>query len=111
MKRQVLFFASLFLTSCQACVEDDKLIKLECIPGDELVCDEYGQDFPSADVDDIAQRAGQCSYGLVRLMVGPNVLEPRGHQRRSVMELIMTVMQLLTSHIPRNISCVGFKRM
>ena len=63
MKHQVLFFASLFLASCQACVEDDKLIKLECVPGDELVCDEHGQDFPSADVNDIAQRAGQCSYG------------------------------------------------
>ena len=64
MKRLVLFFAPLVLASCQACVEDDKLIKLECIPGEKLVCDEHGQDFPSADPVDIAQRSGQCSYGL-----------------------------------------------
>ena len=44
--------------------EEDRLIKLECVPGSKIVCDEHGQDFPAADPVDIAQRAGQCSYGI-----------------------------------------------
>ena len=64
MKQIVLLFIPLILTACQACVEDDKLVKLECIPGEKLVCDEYGQEFPNADPVDVVQRAGQCSYGL-----------------------------------------------
>ena len=64
MKRFVLFLVPLFLTSCSACVETDQLVKLECIPGEKLVCDELGQDFPAANPDEITQRAGQCSYGI-----------------------------------------------
>jgi len=44
--------------------EEDRLVKLECVPGEKLVCDEHGQDFPAADPVDIAKRAGQCSYGI-----------------------------------------------
>ena len=54
----------LILTSCSACIDDEKLIRLECVPGEKLVCDELGQDFPAADPIDVAKRAGQCSYGL-----------------------------------------------
>jgi hypothetical protein len=64
MKQWFILFAPLFLTSCSACVETDQLVKLECIPGQKLVCDELGQDFPAANPDEIAQRAGQCSYGI-----------------------------------------------
>ena len=63
MKRLVLLLP-LILTSCSACIDDEKLIRLECVPGEKLVCDELGQDFPAADPIDVAKRAGQCSYGL-----------------------------------------------
>ena len=63
MKRLVLLLP-LTLTSCSACIDDEKLIRLECVPGEKLVCDELGQDFPAADPIDVAKRAGQCSYGL-----------------------------------------------
>jgi hypothetical protein len=63
MKRLVLLLP-LILTSCSACIDDEKLIRLECVPGEKLVCDELGQDFPAADPNDVAKRAGQCSYGL-----------------------------------------------
>ncbi len=64
MKHLVLFLVPFFITSCSACVETDQLVKLECIPGEKLVCDELGQDFPAVNPDEITQRAGQCSYGL-----------------------------------------------
>ena len=70
MERIVSLLFLISLSSCQACVETDQLVKLECIPGEKLVCDEHGENFPSADSVDIAQRAGQCSYGLRKFAMG-----------------------------------------
>jgi hypothetical protein len=63
MKRFVLFFVPLLMI-CQACIDQEELVRLECTPGDKIVCDEYGIDFPSADPIDIPKRSGQCSYGV-----------------------------------------------
>ena len=43
--------------------EEDRLVKLDCVPGDKLVCNEFGQNFPSVDPAEIPERSGQCSYG------------------------------------------------
>ena len=56
----LLCVASLF----SGCSSDEDLVRLECVPGEQIVCDELDQDFPNADPVDIPQRAGQCSYGL-----------------------------------------------
>tara|TARA_R100000995_G_scaffold84810_1_gene64964 strand:+ start:691 stop:1971 length:1281 start_codon:yes stop_codon:yes gene_type:complete len=62
--RFIVFVSYILLVWLVLGCEEDRLVKLECIPGEKLVCDENGQDFPAADPIDIAQRAGQCSYGL-----------------------------------------------
>ncbi|MAJ03100.1 MAG: hypothetical protein CMP37_04225 [Rickettsiales bacterium] len=64
MKRFVLLFFPLILIACSACTDEDKLVRLECVPGEKMVCDQEGKDYPNAIVDPMPTRAGQCSYGL-----------------------------------------------
>ena len=64
MKRLVLFFVPLVLMSCQACLEDDQLVPLECRPGQKQVCDHHGAILSSLDPNDIPQKSGVCKYGL-----------------------------------------------
>ena len=59
-KIALLCVVSLF----SGCSSDEDLVRLECVPGEQIVCNELDQDFPNADPVDIPQRAGQCSYGL-----------------------------------------------
>ena len=62
--RPLIFILYAILVWAVLGCEEDRLVKLECVPGEKIVCDEHGQDFPNADPIDIAQRSGQCSYGL-----------------------------------------------
>ena len=64
MKRIVLFLLPIILTACSACVDEDELIRLECIPGQKMVCDLEGENYPNATPDPMPTLAGQCSYGL-----------------------------------------------
>ena len=59
----VLTYTLLMLSSCSACVDQDELVRLECIPGQKIVCSLEGEDYPNATVDPIPTLAGQCSYG------------------------------------------------
>ena len=63
MKRWVFFFVPLILTACQACIEDDQLVPLECSPGTIEVCDHNGQILTSLDPKDPPNKAGICKYG------------------------------------------------
>ena len=64
MKRWVLFFVPLFLASCQACLDDDRLVPLECRPGEKQLCDHNGQILDSLNPSDPPDKAGVCSYGM-----------------------------------------------
>ena len=64
MKRLVLFFVPLILTSCQACLEDDQLVPLECRPGERQLCDHNGAILTSLDPDDPPEKSGICKYGM-----------------------------------------------
>jgi hypothetical protein len=64
MKRIVLFLLPIILTACSACIDEDELIRLECIPGQKMVCDLEGENYPNATPDPMPTLAGQCSYGL-----------------------------------------------
>ncbi len=64
MKRFIMLLLSIILTACSACIDDDELVKLECIPGEKIVCDLDGENYPNAMTDPIPNLAGQCSYGL-----------------------------------------------
>jgi len=60
MKKRVV---GLFLVALLFGCEEDRLVKIECVLGAKVVCNEFGQDFPAVDPDDIPERTGQCSYG------------------------------------------------
>ena len=60
MKKRVV---GLFLVALLFGCEEDRLVKLECVLGDKLVCNEFGQNFPAVDPAEIPERTGQCSYG------------------------------------------------
>ena len=64
MKRLGLFFVPLLLTSCQACLDDDRLVPLECRPGEKQLCDHNGQILDSLNPSDPPDKAGVCSYGM-----------------------------------------------
>ena len=64
MKRCVLFFAPLVLTACQACLDDDQLVALECAPGTVEVCDYNGNIITSLDPKDPPEIPGVCRYGF-----------------------------------------------
>jgi len=64
MRRLVLFFVPLFVSACSSCVDQDNLVRLECKPGEKMVCNHEGEEFPNAIVDPIPVQPGQCSYGL-----------------------------------------------
>ena len=59
-----LLLPLLCLIGCVACLDDEELVKLECVPGHQLLCDHEGDEFPSARTDSKPIRPGQCSYGL-----------------------------------------------
>ena len=63
MKFWVSFFTLLCLTSCQACVEQDQLVKLECTPGERQVCDHHGNILASLNPDNPPSLPGICTYG------------------------------------------------
>ena len=58
-----LLFISL-LVSCQACLEDDQLVPLECRPGERQICDHDGAILTSLNPDDPPKKAGICQYGM-----------------------------------------------
>lgn len=65
MKRYVfLLLPLLCLIGCAACLDDEELVKLECVPGHQQLCDEEGDDYPDARIYPKPVRSGQCSYGL-----------------------------------------------
>ena len=63
MERIVSLLFLIFLSSCQACVESDQLVKLECIPGARQVCDHHGNVHESLNPDNPPSLPGQCAYG------------------------------------------------
>ena len=63
MKRWILYFVPLVLASCQACVEQDELVRLECIPGERQVCDHHGNILTSLNPDSPPSLPGVCTYG------------------------------------------------
>ena len=64
MKRLVLLFFSFILTACSACMDDEELVRLECLPGAKQVCTFEGKAIPSLDPDNPPNLSGQCSYGI-----------------------------------------------
>jgi len=64
MTRLVLLFLPLIMTACSACVDQEELVRLECLPGDRQVCTSTGDPIPSLDPDDPPSLPGQCSYGI-----------------------------------------------
>ena len=63
MKHICLILVCFIFSSCTACIDDDKLIRLECIPGDQQVCDHHGNVFENHNPNDPPSLPGQCSYG------------------------------------------------
>jgi len=55
---------------CTACVEDDELVKLECVPGARQVCDHHGNVHESLNPDNPPSLPGQCAYGYKTCTVG-----------------------------------------
>ena len=64
MRRWGLFFVPLVLTACQACLDDDQLVALECAPGTVEVCDYNGNIITSLDPKDPPEIPGVCRYGF-----------------------------------------------
>ena len=60
MERIVSLLFLIFLSSCQACLEDDQLVPLECRPGERQLCDHEGAILSSLDPDDPPKKAGRC---------------------------------------------------
>ena len=63
MERVVNLLFIIFITSCQACLEDDQLVPLECRPGEMQVCDHHGNILSSLNPENIPSLPGQCTYG------------------------------------------------
>ena len=64
MKRIVMCLFLMVLTACSACIEDDELVRLECIPGEKVVCGLEGKNYPNATTNPMPNLVGQCSYGI-----------------------------------------------
>jgi len=60
----VLFYLLLMMTSCQACLDDDRLVPLECRPGERQLCDHDGAILTSLNPDDPPKKSGVCKYGM-----------------------------------------------
>ena len=60
----VLFYLLLMMTSCQACLDDDRLVPLECRPGETQLCDHDGAILTSLNPDDPPKKSGVCKYGM-----------------------------------------------
>ena len=60
----VLFYLLLMMTSCQACLDDDRLVPLECRPGERQLCDHDGAILTSLNPDDPPKKSGVCKYGV-----------------------------------------------
>jgi len=61
MKR---IFIVILLVCLGSCLDDNELVRLECVPGDQQVCDNDGEIYPNADTHAPPTRPGQCSYGV-----------------------------------------------
>ena len=57
MKKRVV---GLFLVALLFGCEEDRLVKLECVLGDKLVCNEFGQNFPLK----VSQKFGDTVFSL-----------------------------------------------
>lgn len=64
MRGAFLVLSIIFLASCQACIDDEELVRLECTPGHKMICDHEGKNFPNATTETIPPKPGQCSYGV-----------------------------------------------
>ena len=64
MKQFVLLFLCSVATVISSCVDHEELGRLECTPGEKILCNHEGENFPNAGIDPAPDRAGQCSYGL-----------------------------------------------
>ncbi len=64
MRSVSLVLSIVFLASCQACIDDEELVRLECTPGHQMVCNHEGENLPNAVTEPIPKQPGQCSYGL-----------------------------------------------
>ena len=64
MERIVSLLFFILLSSCQACLDDDQLVPLECRPGERQLCDHNGAILTSLDPDDPPKKAGRCQYGV-----------------------------------------------
>ena len=64
MRGAFLVLSIIFLASCQACIDDEELVRLECTPGHKMICDHEGENFPNATTETIPPKPGQCSYGV-----------------------------------------------
>tara|TARA_R100000808_G_C2150987_1_gene159916 strand:- start:2944 stop:4203 length:1260 start_codon:yes stop_codon:yes gene_type:complete len=63
MRQISIILSCLILASCQACLDDDQLVALECAPGTIQVCDHNGQILTSLNHRDPPEKAGVCRYG------------------------------------------------
>lgn len=63
MRQISVVLSYLVLASCQACLDDDQLVALECAPGTIEVCDHNGQIITSLDPKDPPEIPGVCRYG------------------------------------------------
>jgi len=63
MKRALVYLVPLILTSCQACLDEEELVRLDCIPGSIQLCDHNDQIYDSLDPTDPPEKAGICTYG------------------------------------------------
>jgi hypothetical protein len=61
--RTTLLVLMFIPVGCTACVEDDELVKLECVPGARQVCDHHGNVHESLNPDNPPSLPGQCAYG------------------------------------------------
>jgi hypothetical protein len=64
MKRVGYFLLPLMLVGCQACLDEDELVPLECRPGERQLCDHEGAILSSLNPNDPPKKAGECSYGM-----------------------------------------------
>ena len=64
MKRWFLVLVPLVLVGCQACLDDDRLVPLECRPGDQQLCLSDDEILPSLDPNNPPEKAGVCKYGI-----------------------------------------------
>ena len=60
----IRFVFVLFLCALISGCEEDRLVKVDCVSGEQVVCDESNLNFSEADPTDPPFRTGQCSFGI-----------------------------------------------